>query len=276
MAYDEKTPHLSLPLPHPRNTLREDCPRIRESLQALDLFAEKSDAAVAALAEADTTLANAMHSQGKDLAKALSQEEQARSQADSGHDDAIAALKKQIEALQETVAKINPWDIFPMRVPIAVDGVKFGGSDGRRAIMPGETEPRENWVLCDGGEDGHGGTVPDMRGRVVLGASEAHPAGSAGGSETHEHGLAGTVGETTLSIEQMPAHAHQWRHVQTWISGETHADGVTKNGNINGDTHGTTTTVGGSKPHDHPLEGATEQADSLPPFLSFEIVVRVA
>ena len=276
MAYDEKTPHLSLPLPHPRNTLREDCPRIRESLQALDLFAEKSDAAVAALAEADTTLANAMQSQGKNLAEAISQEEQARSQADSGHDDAIAALKKQIEALQETVAKINPWDIFPMRVPIAVDGVKFGGSDGRRAIMPGETEPRENWVLCDGGEDGHGGTVPDMRGRVVLGASEAHPAGSAGGSETHEHGLAGTVGETTLSIEQMPAHAHQWRHVQTWISGETHADGVTKNGNINGDTHGTTTTVGGSKPHDHPLEGATEQADSLPPFLSFEIVVRVA
>ena len=276
MAYDEKTPHLSLPLPHPRNTLREDCPRIRESLQALDRFAEKSDAAVAALAEADTTLANAMQSQGKNLAEAISQEEQARSQADSGHDDAIAALKKQIEALQETVAKINPWDIFPMRVPIAVDGVKFGGSDGRRAIMPGETEPRENWVLCDGGEDGHGGTVPDMRGRVVLGASEAHPAGSAGGSETHEHGLAGTVGETTLSIEQMPAHAHQWRHVQTWISGETHADGVTKNGNINGDTHGTTTTVGGSKPHDHPLEGATEQADSLPPFLSFEIVVRVA
>ena len=276
MAYDEKTPHLSLPLPHPRNTLREDCPRIRESLQALDRFAEKSDAAVAALAEADTTLANAMQSQGKNLAEAISQEEQARSQADSGHDNAIAALKKQIEALQETVAKINPWDIFPMRVPIAVDGVKFGGSDGRRAIMPGETEPRENWVLCDGGEDGHGGTVPDMRGRVVLGASEAHPAGSAGGSETHEHGLAGTVGETTLSIEQMPAHAHQWRHVQTWISGETHADGVTKNGNINGDTHGTTTTVGGSKPHDHPLEGATEQADSLPPFLSFEIVVRVA
>ncbi|WP_165071099.1 hypothetical protein, partial [Desulfovibrio sp. ZJ200] len=26
---------------------------------------------------------------------------------------------------------INPWDIFPLRVPIAVDGVRFGGSDGR-------------------------------------------------------------------------------------------------------------------------------------------------
>ena len=270
MAYDEKTPHLSLPLPHPRNTLREDCPRIRESLQALDLFAEKSDAAVAALAEADTTLANAMHSQGKDLAKALSQEEQARSQADSGHDDAIAALKKQIEALQETVAKINPWDIFPMRVPIAVDGVKFGGSDGRRAIMPGETEPRENWVLCDGGEDGHGGTVPDMRGRVVLGASEAHPAGSAGGSETHEHGLAGTVGETTLSTEQTARHTHT-------AQGVVGASGGFGGGGT-GLWQGTVTTsaVGGSQPHAHPLEGATNQTDSLPPFLSFEIVVRVA
>ena len=235
--------------------------------QALDLFAEKSDAAVAALAEADTTLANAMQSQGKNLAEAISQEEQARSQADSGHDDAIAALKKQIEALQETVAKINPWDIFPMRVPIAVDGVTFGGSDGRRAIMPGETEPRENWVLCDGGEDGHGGTVPDMRGRVVLGASEAHPAGSAGGSETHEHGLAGTVGETTLSTEQMPRHTH------TFGIG-TYGSSAEAKGNTSGTQ--TTNPTGGSQSHAHPLEGDTNQADSLPPFLSFEMVVRVA
>ena len=273
MAYDEKTPHLSLPLPHPRNTLREDCPRIRESLQALDRFAEKSDAAVAALAEADTTLANAMQSQGKNLAEAISQEEQARSQADSSHDNAIAALKKQIEALQETVAKINPWDIFPMRVPIAVDGVKFGGSDGRRAIMPGETEPRENWVLCDGGEDGHGGTVPDMRGRVVLGASEAHPAGSAGGSETHEHGLAGTVGETTLSTEQMPSHTHGYRKIISWNGWHGTNDGNDCKPPKDGQP---TDATGGSKPHTHPLEGDTNQADSLPPFLSFEMVVRVA
>ena len=270
MAYDEKTPHLSLPLPHPRNTLREDCPRIRESLQALDRFAEKSDAAVAALAEADTTLANAMQSQGKDLAEAISQEEEARSQADSGHDNAIAALKKQIEALQETVAKINPWDIFPMRVPIAVDGVKFGGSDGRRAIMPGETEPRENWVLCDGGEDGHGGTVPDMRGRVVLGASEAHPAGSAGGSETHEHGLAGTVGETTLSVAQIASHQHSYtrysskggegRSYEQWYADSTQSTGAT----------------GGSQAHTHPLTGSIEATETLPPFHSFTVVMRCA
>ena len=279
MAYDEKTPHLSLPLPHPRNTLREDCPRIRESLQALDQFAQKSDESLSRLLEADTELAeanaalvNAMQSQGNNLAKAISRETEARSQADSGHDDAIADLKKQIEALQETVAKINPWDIFPMRVPIAVDGVTLGGSDGRRAIMPGETEPRENWVLCDGGEDGHGGTVPDMRGRVVLGASKAHPAGSAGGSETHEHGLAGTVGETTLSTEQMPEHEHSssQRFGSKFGGGSLYG--------LNGDSGGgfSTLPTGGSRPHDHPLEGSTEQTDNLPPFLSFHVVMRTA
>ena len=277
MAYDEKTPHLSLPLPHPRNTLREDCPRIRESLQALDRFAEKSDAAVAALAEADTTLANAMQSQGKNLAEAISQEEQARSQADSGHDNAIAALKKQIEALQETVAKINPWDIFPMRVPIAVDGVKFGGSDGRRAIMPGETEPRENWVLCDGGEDGHGGTVPDMRGRVVLGASEAHPAGSAGGSETHSHSLSGTVGETTLTEAQMPAHDHAPQGATSYLLRD--GSGLVLQGGGSGSLvnySGAFTVNGGSQPHTHTLSGATGGANSLPPYYALAWIMRCA
>lgn len=168
---------------------------------------------------------------------------------------------------------IDPWDIFPMRVPIAVDGVKFGGSDGRRAIMPGETEPRENWVLCDGGEDGHGGTVPDMRGRVVLGASEAHPAGSAGGSETHEHGLAGTVGETTLSIEQMPTHGHNYTFRSAsrdcgWAGGSPMFWQNTTTAN--------TGNAGGGQAHTHPLTGSVEATANLPPFHSFHMVMRTA
>ena len=103
---------------------------------------------------------------------------------------------------------IDPWDIFPMRVPIVVDGVTFGGSDGRRAIMPGETEAREDWILCDGGSDGKGGTVPDLRGRMIRGASDSEPAGSTGGSEKHSHSLSGTVGDTTLTVSQMTKHNH--------------------------------------------------------------------
>ena len=136
--------------------------------------------------------------------------------------------------------------------------------------MPGETEPRENWVLCDGGEDGHGGTVPDMRGRVVLGASEAHPAGSAGGSETHEHGLAGTVGETTLTVAQLASHTHTIRR-----GDQASWDWLSRGSDDYGSAYQAEAT-GGSQPHEHPLEGTTNQADSLPPFLSFHMVMRTA
>ena len=122
--------------------------------------------------------------------------------------DDFSALQEKVAGLIEAIGNIDPWTIFPPRLPVAIDGVTFGGSDGRRAIMPGETVAREDWILCDGGSDGKGGTVPDLRGRMILGASDEHTAGSTGGSETHSHSISGTVGATTLSVEQMPGHNH--------------------------------------------------------------------
>ncbi|WP_419521529.1 hypothetical protein, partial [Desulfovibrio sp.] len=122
--------------------------------------------------------------------------------------DDFSALQGKVAGLIEAIGNIDPWTMFPPRLPVAIDGVTFGGSDGRRAIMPGETEAREDWILCDGGSDGKGGTVPDLRGRMIRGASDSVPAGSTGGSETHTHSISGTVGATTLSVEQMPGHNH--------------------------------------------------------------------
>ncbi|WP_337629753.1 hypothetical protein, partial [Desulfovibrio sp.] len=107
--------------------------------------------------------------------------------------DDFSALQEKVAGLIKAIGNIDPWTIFPPRLPVAIDGVTFGGSDGRRAIMPGETEAREDWILCDGGSDGKGGTVPDLRGRMILGASDEHTAGSTGGSETHSHSISGTV-----------------------------------------------------------------------------------
>ena len=131
--------------------------------------------------------------------------------ADAGHDATLAALTARLDALAAQVAdiKVDPWDVFPPRVPIAVDGVTFPtGENARHPIMPGETTPRLDWLICDGGADGKGGSVPDLRGRMILGASDARPSGSVGGSETHAHSVSGTVGYTTLSVEQIAAHTH--------------------------------------------------------------------
>ena len=59
----------------------------------------------------------------------------------------------------------------------------FGGAGNRHPIPRGSSEPDTSWVLCDGGSDGKGGTVPNLLGRMILGASDTYKAGSTGGSE---------------------------------------------------------------------------------------------
>ena len=186
--------------------------------------------------------------------------------------DDFSALQEKVAGLIEAIGNIDPWTIFPPRLPVAIDGVTFGGSDGRRAIMPGETEAREDWILCDGGSDGKGGTVPDLRGRMILGASDEHTAGSTGGSETHSHSISGTVGATTLSVEQMPRHTHSY----------TDAHSAAGSGNPSGQSWGftsenkVTAPTGGSQPHTHTLSGSSGAADSLPPYYALALIMRIA
>ena len=52
--------------------------------------------------------------------------------------DDFSALQEKVAGLIEAIGNIDPWTMFPPRLPVAIDGVTFGGSDGRRAIMPGE------------------------------------------------------------------------------------------------------------------------------------------
>ena len=187
--------------------------------------------------------------------------------------EAFAELQQQVAALAGSLGQGDPWDIFPLRVPIPVVGVTFGGSDGRRAIMPGETEAREDWILCDGGSDGKGGTVPDLRGRMIMGSSDEHPAGSSGGSETHSHSMSGTVGETTLSTEQMPAHGHSYTFRASsrdcgYASGSPMFWQNTATAN--------TGNAGGSQSHTHTLDGASGEADSLPPYYALAYIMRTS
>lgn len=150
--------------------------------------------------------------------------------------------------------------------------VTFGGSDGRRPIFWGETEADEDYVLCDGGSDGAGGNVPDLRGRMILGASDAHPAGSTGGSETHAHSLSGTVGATTLTVEQLASHEHSSdkRFGSKFGGGTLYG--------LNGDSGGSFSTLatGGSQPHTHTLSGASGEASSLPPYYALAYIMRCA
>ena len=186
--------------------------------------------------------------------------------------DDFSALQEKVAGLIEAIGNIDPWTIFPPRLPVAIDGVTFGGSDGRRAIMPGETEAREDWILCDGGSDGKGGTVPDLRGRMILGASDEHEAGSTGGSETHTHSITGTVGETTLTVGQLASHTHTIM-LSTNISGSYNLQpgggAYYNSGAI------VSNNTGDSQPHTHSLSGTKSGATStLSPYYTLAYIMR--
>lgn len=157
------------------------------------------------------------------------------------------------------VPRPDYWDMFPPFVPIPIWGATLGGSDGRRAIIPGETAARENWILCDGGSDGKGGAVPDIRGRYVRGASEAESAGTTGGSENVGVSLSGNTGATTLSVAQMPNHTHSALRYATvdWnsmSSGDGYKISRTQ----------TTSATGGSGSHTHSLSGSVSGTHTDP------------
>lgn len=148
----------------------------------------------------------------------------------------------------------------------------FGGEGNRHPIPLGGSEPDTGWVLCDGGSDGKGGTVPDLRGRMIMGVSDTYKAGSTGGSANHSHSLSGTVGSTTLTVEQLASHEHPYNDNHT-SSGSGNPSGtswgVTDEKRITG-------SAGGSQPHTHTLDGASGEASSLPPYYALSFIMRCA
>ena len=148
----------------------------------------------------------------------------------------------------------------------------FGGEGNRHPIPLGGSEPDTGWVLCDGGSDGKGGTVPDLRGRMIRGASDSVPAGSTGGSETHSHSLSGTVGETTLTVEQLASHEHL-ANLLVPVSGQG-LQGTTSAQTGNAATY--TEPTGGSQPHTHTLDGASGEANGLPPYYALTYIMRTS
>lgn len=149
----------------------------------------------------------------------------------------------------------------------------FGGEGNRHPIPLGGSEPDTGWVLCDGGSDGKGGTVPDLRGRMIMGVSDTYKAGSTGGSANHSHSLSGTVGQTTLTVEQLASHKHSFNTEDaSWsTSGKIAAGNAT-------DRRGSASTnvTGGSQPHTHTLDGASGSANGLPPYYALSFIIRIA
>lgn len=162
-------------------------------------------------------------------------------------------------------------------MPVALAGKvtffsgEFGGSDGRRPIDAKTKTPNEDYVLCDGIET-NGIPIPDLRGLMIVCTSDDHPMGETGGSDTATFTMEGTVGDCTLTIQQMPEHGHNYTFRSTsrdcgYASGAPMfwLNTITAN----------TGNAGGGQAHTHPIEGTVSVERSLPPYYALAAVMYI-
>ena len=152
--------------------------------------------------------------------------------------------------------------------------VNLGGEANRNPIFWGQSEPDTGWLICDGGSDGRGGSVPDLRNRFVMCSSYSGDAGQTGGAAsvtptisvqnatkggsighttaTGNVGVSGTnvgVQGTTLSVAQLASHSHRnsLKYVNANNS-ESTSSAFSGSGNP---SYYTTDETGGNQWHDH-------------------------
>ena len=157
--------------------------------------------------------------------------------------------------------------------------VNLGGPDNRNPIFWGESEPDTGWLICDGGSDGRGGSVPDLRGKFIMCSTYSGDAGQTGGAasvtptvsvqnatqggnistvtvagNTDVKGTGINVQGTTLTTDTIPYHAHNVYAAQVCrAGGERFCVDAGAGGTA---VYSATTPIGGNGAHAHPIYDA--------------------
>ena len=84
--------------------------------------------------------------------------------------------------------------------------------------------------------------------------------------------LSGTVGATTLTVEQIASHNHD---IKT-LPGQIGTNLPRQVWESTGPQVHVTEYSGGSQPHTHTLSGTSGVADNLPPFYALSYIMRVS
>lgn len=126
------------------------------------------------------------------------------------------------------------------------------------------------WKLCDGtGTISNGNVVPNLRERFIIAsvteAGGTYNINSTGG--TKDIATAGSVGNTMLTVDQIPPHVHS-----TGMS--------FLNPGGNGGAPGglgivaSTGSTGGGAPHTHTFTGTTQVGANIPPYFALAFLIK--
>ena len=146
---------------------------------------------------------------------------------------------------------------------------------GRHPIFWGESEADTSWLVCDGGSDLHGGNVPNLSNRFIMGVTSVSAAKKTGGSTTTSSStIGGNVGSTTLTTSTMPSHTHN-----IYIPNDsttTHVCINSKQSNYYAIAKSDfIVNTGGSGSHTHSLSSTSHTHTITPPYYSLIYLVKL-
>ena len=164
-------------------------------------------------------------------------------------------------------------------------------------IMPwaGTSLPADDkWKFCDGsqvsnatypqlasllgtkyGSASSGNTkLPDIRGKVPVGASGTFSVGRTGGSSGSTVSISGTTGGTALTINQMPAHTHDVRGQVTDEKGFGNYTRYSRSSSSVFNSKLTSDSVGNNQPHYHSFSGS-DTISNYQPYVTTQYIIKV-
>lgn len=134
-----------------------------------------------------------------------------------------------------------------------------------------------------------GGTWEKIEGKFLLGSSSSHEIGSTGGVESNSYTPSGTVGNHTLTVNEIPAHNHPMPDLYTNFTigagAGTSVRAVTVSdspettynpSNFKLLNNGTTGNKGGGQAHNHGFTGSATTFNNMPPYLTVNVWKRTA
>ena len=167
---------------------------------------------------------------------------------------------------------------------------------GRYPIFWGKSEADTGWLVCDGGSDLHGGTVPNLTNKFIMGTNTVSGAKKTGGSTTTSStSTSGTVGATTITSSNAGSHQHyvaaNFQREQPFVA-VTSSNQIAKA--LNGGTAEvwyseyvlagasdeatigrTSIGIGGSGSHTHSFTGSSHTHTITPPYYTLIYLVKL-
>lgn len=149
------------------------------------------------------------------------------------------------------------------------------------------------WQLANGTNG-----TPDLRDRFIIGAGSTYAVNAIGGSNNHTHTISGTTGGTSLTLNQLPSHNHNFNDpghyhelttasggrfrssAQSWFNGSDGAEmsqlspfSMIQTTQIVSNI--TLQSQGANEAHTHTFSASTAATSNLPPYYALAYIMKV-